>query len=86
MLIHALSEVNKKDKKKMMTVVGNEKATQKEVLEVIDLFKTYGSLDYAQNKLNEFREKSKKCLELMDSSESKNILIALTDYNVNRMY
>ena len=32
-------------------------------VEVIDMFKTYGSIDYAQNKLAEFRETAKKCLD-----------------------
>lgn len=86
MLVHALSELNKNDKKRMMSVVGNEKATQDDVLEVIDLFKTYGSIDYAQNKLEEFREKSKRCLDIIDSSESKSLLIALADYSITRSY
>lgn len=86
MLIHALSEVHENDKNKMMSVVGNENANQQEVLEVINLFKKYGSIDYAQKKLEEFSEKAKSCLDIMDSSESKEILIALADYSVTRLY
>jgi geranylgeranyl diphosphate synthase type I len=86
MLVHAFSEINEDDKNRMMSVVGNEDANQQDVLEVIDLFKTYGSIDYAQNKLEEFREKAKGCLEVVDSSESKDILTALADYSVTRTY
>jgi geranylgeranyl diphosphate synthase type I len=86
MLVHALSELHKNDKKRMMSIVGNEKANQHDVLEVIDLFKTYGSIDYAQNKLEEFRNRAKSCLDIVDSSESKDLLIALADYSITRSY
>ncbi len=79
-------ELNEKDKKKMMKIVGNENADQQDVLEVIDLFRTYGSIDYAQNKLEEFRDTSKRCLDIVDSSESKELLVALADYSVTRLY
>lgn len=86
MLIHALSVLEENDKSRMMTVVGDENSNQDDVLEVIDLFKTYGSIDYAQNKLAEFSDAAKKCLDIVDSSESKDILIALADYSVTRSY
>jgi geranylgeranyl diphosphate synthase type I len=86
MFVHALTEVDEKDKKKMMKTVGNESADQHDVLEVIDLFRTYGSIDYAQNKLTEFRDTAKSCLDSVDSSESKDLLIALADYSVTRLY
>ena len=86
MLIHALSVLEENDKSRMMAVVGNENSNQDDVLEVIDLFKTYGSIDYAQNKLTEFSDAAKKCLDIVDSSESKDILIALADYSVTRSY
>jgi geranylgeranyl diphosphate synthase type I len=86
MLIHALSIMEEKDKKKMMTVVGDESANQNDVIQVIDMFKTYGSIDYAQNKLTEFRDVAKKCLDIVDSSESKDLLVALADYSVTRTY
>jgi geranylgeranyl diphosphate synthase type I len=86
MLIHALSVLEENDKSRMMTVVGDENSNQDDVLEVIDLFKTYGSIDYAQNKLAEFSDAAKKCLDIVDSSQSKDILMALADYSVTRSY
>jgi len=86
MFVHALTEVNEKDRKRMMAIVGNENAKQRDILEVIDLFKAYGSIDYAQNMLEDFREKSKRCLDVVESSQSKEILNALADYSVTRLY
>jgi geranylgeranyl diphosphate synthase type I len=86
MLVHALAEVDEKTKKKMMKIVGNEQANQQDVREVIDMFRSYGSIDYAQAKLLEFSETAKRCLDVVDSSESKDLLLALADYSVTRLY
>ena len=86
MLVHALTELEEDDKERMMKIVGNEEANQDDVRDVIELFKSTGSIDYAQNKLEEFREAAKHCLDIVDSSESKDILIALADYSVTRTY
>jgi geranylgeranyl diphosphate synthase type I len=86
MFVHALTELSEKDKKKMMKTAGNENASQQDVLEVIDLFRASGSIAFAENKLAEYRDTSKKCLDIMDSSESKDLLIALADYSVTRLY
>jgi len=86
MFIHALSHVDARVKKKMMRIVGNEEAIQDEVMEVIDIFMESGSIDYAQNKLKEFRERAKMCLDVLEESESKKMLIALADYSITRNY
>ncbi|HIH28713.1 MAG TPA: polyprenyl synthetase family protein [Thermoplasmata archaeon] len=86
MFVHALTELSEKDKKKMMKTAGNENASQQDILEVIDLFRASGSIAFAENKLAEYRDTSKKCLDIMDSSESKDLLIALADYSVTRLY
>ena len=86
MVVHALLHVNKKNKKKMISILGNEKATQNDIMDVIDIFRDAGSIDYAQNKLEEYRVKSKLCLELMEESESKKLLMDLADYSITRIY
>jgi len=86
MFTHALWEVNETEKNKMMSIVGNKDATQQDVLDVIDLWNTHGSILYAQKKLEEFREKAKGCLETLEASESKDLLTALADYSVTRAY
>ncbi|MBN2598907.1 MAG: polyprenyl synthetase family protein [Candidatus Thermoplasmatota archaeon] len=86
MLVHAIAEVDEKTKKKMMKIVGDEQANQQHVLEVIDMFRSYGSIEYAQAKLLEFCDTAKRCLDVVDSSESKDLLLALADYSVTRLY
>ncbi|UCF12120.1 MAG: polyprenyl synthetase family protein [Thermoplasmatales archaeon] len=86
MVVHALSSVTGKTKKKMMDIIGNEKTTQNDIMDVIDIFREAGSIDFAQNKLKEFRRKAKLCLDVVEGSESKKILMALADYSITRNY
>jgi len=86
MLVHALSNATDKTKKKMMSIIGNENATQKDIMEIIDIFRESGSINYAQNKLIELRRKAKLCLDVLKESESKELLMALADYSVTRNY
>lgn len=86
MVVHALSKVTDETKKKMMAIIGNEKATQNDLMDVIDIFREAGSIDYAQNKLKEFRKKAKLCLDVVGESESKETLMALADYSITRNY
>jgi len=86
MIVHALSNVTDKTKKKMMSIIGNENSTQKDIMEIIDIFREIGSINYAQNKLIELRRKAKLCLDVLKESESKEILMALTDYSITRNY
>ncbi len=86
MVVHALAKADDKNKKIMMKIIGNDKATQKDVLLVIDIFRDLGSISYAQNKLDEYRKRAKACLGVLKESESKKILVALADYSVTRAY
>jgi len=86
MVVHTLTEADENQKKKLVKILGNQKATQKDVLEIIDIFKKLGSIDYAQNKLNEFSSQAKELLEIFEKSESKDFLTALAEYSVTRTY
>jgi len=86
MVVHALLKADEKQKKKLVKILGNSKATQDDVLDIIDIFKKLGSIDYAQNKLQEFSSQAKESLEIFEESESKNLLIALAEYSVTRAY
>ena len=86
MVVHALANANENNKKIMMRIVGNTKATQEDVFQVIDIFKEIGSIDFAQNKLEEYRNRARSCLEVLKESESKEVLEGLADYSVTRPY
>lgn len=86
MVVHAITEANENQKNKLHRILGNPKATQNDVLDIIDLFRKLGSIDYAQNKLDEFSAQARESLKIFEKSESKDLLTALAEYSVTRHY
>ena len=86
MVVHTLSKANEKQKNKLVKILGNQKATQDDVFDIIDIFKKLGSIDYVQNKLKEFSSQAKELLVIFEKSESKDLLTALAEYSVTRTY
>lgn len=86
MFVHSFSNASKEDKTKMMSIIGNEDATQRDILKVIDFFKETGSINYAQNVLIELSRKANSCLYVLKESESKDLLKKLIEYSVTRKY
>jgi len=78
-LVHALQNADEKDRNQIISILGKKEATQKDVMNIIKIFKQTGSIDFAQNKIKEFREKAKMCL-------SNLILTALAEYSGTRGY
>ena len=79
-------EIDKKDRKILMKIVGNPKTTQEGVYKAIEIFHKTGSIEYAQNKLKELSKRAHGCLDVLKESESKNYLAGLADYSVTRPY
>jgi len=86
MVVHVLSHLNETDRKTLVSILGNTKASQKDVQKVIALFQQYGSLSFAQKKLDQFREQAKQELSILKESEAKQVLLALTEYSITRKY
>ncbi|OGS39878.1 MAG: hypothetical protein A3K77_03860 [Euryarchaeota archaeon RBG_13_31_8] len=86
MVVHTLANADEKQKKKLTKILGNQKATQENVLDIIDIFKKHGSIDYAQDKLREFSQQSKELLTIFEKSESKDLLTELAEYSVTRTF
>jgi geranylgeranyl diphosphate synthase type I len=84
MVVHALARLEGEDKSSFFSVLGNQKATQKDVKEAIGLMDKVGSTAYAEKIAHDFARKSKELLEVLSDSEHKDILIKITDYMVER--
>jgi len=85
-VIHFLQHCSQKDKDKFLNIFGNSKAKNREIKEVINLFKKYKSIDYAKMKAIEFSTNAKNVLSELDSydNKSKDMLIKLANYVVLR--
>jgi octaprenyl-diphosphate synthase len=83
-LIHALETVDYIRKKKILTIMGNKKKTREDVKEVISFVTENGGLEYAELKMNMYREKALAIIDIYPESEVKNSLINLVNYTTSR--
>jgi geranylgeranyl diphosphate synthase type I len=83
-VVHAFNNFIKKDKEKLSKILGKENATKKDVDEIIELLKEYGSIEYAKNNAQQFAAKAKSLLTVLKESEHKKTLSELADYAVQR--
>lgn len=86
MLVHALTQADARQRRTLLNIIGNPKTTPVKVQQAITLFHTLGSIDYATQKLQDYQEQAKRCLDTLKPSESKDILAALAEYSVTRTY
>ena len=82
--VHCLNNASGEDKKLLDKIFGNLKASDKEVKQVYNLFKSVGSIEYAKNTAVKYCEKAKKALEILPKSDAKKILLELAKYSINR--
>lgn len=83
-LIYTLSQMNILERKKTILDIkyrSNKKAT---IDKIISLVNTYGGINYAQKRMDEYLSKAINLLNVYPDSEYKKALIALVDYSINR--
>jgi len=83
-IVHALKHANEDDKNKLLSVLGNANAQQKDILEVVKILEKTGSIEYAKNRAYEFAKKGKELLKVLPNTEAKDTLSLLIDYMVQR--
>jgi geranylgeranyl diphosphate synthase type I len=84
MVVHALERLEGKDRARFLHVLGNENATQQDVRDAISLMDSSGSTAYAEQIALDYAQRSKELLGVLPDSESKDILLVITDYMVKR--
>jgi octaprenyl-diphosphate synthase len=83
-LIHALEKVDASRKKRILRIIGNKKKTRDEVKEVISFVAGNGGLEYAELKMNMYRDKALSIIDIYPDSEVKNSLKKLVNYTTSR--
>jgi octaprenyl-diphosphate synthase len=83
-LIYALSRAQKSEKRRIIRDIKNN-STKKEVIRsVISFVKEKGGLEYAEIKMNYYKDKALEILDGFPDSESKNALRDLVNYVIER--
>ena len=83
-LIHALEQSANSKKKHILGIVKNKKKTKSEISEVISFVADYGGMEYAELKMNHYRDKALAILDSYPDSEVKNSLTEFVQYTTSR--
>lgn len=84
MVVHAMKHAEKEEKEKMISLLSSNSSRKEDIDYVIDVFKKYGSIDYAKSKAEEMIVDAKKQLEVLDDSDDKKTLESIADFVVKR--
>ncbi len=83
-LIYTLNNASSSDKKKIMRIVKKNNNETDKVDQVINFVISNGGIDYATVRMNEYKDKALKILEVYPNNEAKKSLIDLVNYTINR--
>jgi octaprenyl-diphosphate synthase len=83
-LIHALEHSANSKKRHILNIVKNKKKTKTEINEIISFVMDYGGLEYAEIKMNQYRDKALAILDSYPDSEVKESLKKFVFYTTSR--
>ncbi|MDX2414679.1 MAG: polyprenyl synthetase family protein [Bacteroidales bacterium] len=83
-LIHALGQVEKREKKQILNIVGSKKKSAREVKKVVTFVLENGGLDYASEMMDKFRDKALAILDTYDDSQYKKSMAEFIYYTTSR--
>ncbi|MGB8489533.1 MAG: polyprenyl synthetase family protein [Bacteroidales bacterium] len=83
-LIHALEQSNLSTKRHVLKIVGNKNKSKEEITEIISFVQEQGGLQYAGNRMNEYRDKALQILENYPVSDVRASLSEFVNYTTTR--
>lgn len=83
-LIYALNNAEKSQRRYMINIVKNHNENPRKVAEVIDFVLQSKGVQYATQRMNEYKDKALNALNTLPDSESRRALEGLVLYTVNR--
>jgi octaprenyl-diphosphate synthase len=84
LLIFALQKASKSEARHIIHLIRKKSRDASKVEEVINFVKLNGGLEYATEKMNEYKNKAIAVLEEFPDNEYKNSLIELINFTVTR--
>jgi len=83
-LINSLELASSLQKRHILSIVKREKKTKKEINEVISFVTTTGGLEYAELKMNQYRDKALAILDSYPQSDVKDSLTSFVYFTTSR--
>jgi len=83
-LIHALKQCNAKTKRKIKYIFRNENKNPKRINYVLETVHKFDGIEYAEEKMKEYKNKALDLLKEVPDSEAKTHFINLVQYTIDR--
>jgi len=83
-LIYALNHTDKKSKRRIIKIIKKDKKSKDQIQEVVRFVEENGGIEYAQNRMMEYKVKAEEILHSIETTSSIEYLQALIDYVINR--
>lgn len=83
-LIHALSQMEQKEERRIRSLIKSGKATDNERKLIIDLVKAKGGLQYASQKAREYSASAKSAIAQLPDTPAKTALLSFADFVIER--
>lgn len=83
-LIHALEHSSTYQRKHILGIVGNKKKTRSDISEVAAFVHEFRGMDYAEIKMNQYRDKALSILDTYPDSDAKSSLREFVNYTTSR--
>jgi len=83
-LIHSLHNVDKKQQRRILSMIRRHHKNEKKVEEIIAFVKANGGIEYTHQRMLEYSEKALNALSIYEESETKEALKTLVDFTIKR--
>ena len=83
-VIYSLKAADMKDRNMMENIIKNEKFSVNDFEKLVELLKKYKGISYTQKLASEHIKKAKEALSIFEPSETREILVKVADYALNR--
>ena len=84
-LIYALNNATRSDKKRVINIVKNHHDNPERVAEVLDFVQKSGGLEYAEQRMGEYKDKAMDLLHEFSDSEIRQSMTELVEYVITRV-
>jgi octaprenyl-diphosphate synthase len=83
-IIYLLNNSNKSGKKKIINTIKKHNNDKAKVNELIETVRKSGGIDYAREKMDEFKNNALELLSKMPDNEARAMLIELVNFTIDR--
>ncbi len=86
MAAHLMKSAPLGNRNRFNSLLGKSNVTQQEISDAIDMYKEYGSLDYAKRMASRYMETALRALNNLPKSKARALLVTLAEFLVRREF